>query len=427
MILANLFDEMKYHQVMILSRILTMILCTGLCFGFRSHVECIYARPDATYSPMSCNTQPMREQALAIGRISTYHQVREMFAVSGLKLKIPVYAHRFLATDPVCDLVYPFYTASEGDIMQEITASNSMYNQIGLNVELVLLDIIEHRSDSAVVMNFLDCVSTGYHETYDQSFWNRYGIAGAINIFCVDSDSPSAQHANFPDGARPNMVVMKYYNNGWSTLHELGHTFTLLHTFETYYGSEAVTRDPGDPCYNAETAGDKLADTEATINLGFLDEMIVAQDDPGCDLEATCACQMHYVNAPTDDCNVPLVMNNDVWGNMMNYGSRNCSRVFTQGQVDRMWNGIMTKIELGQFNFCLLQPLDNCLPVYFSFGANITNGQYIETSSFIQVSDNINSPGQETQMRSALTLLTDGFRAVEGSEVFIRFDPCNCN
>ena len=154
--------------------------------------------------------------------------------------------------------------------------------------------------------------------------------------------------------------------------------------------------------------------------------MIVAQDDPGCDLEATCACTFHYVNAPTDACSVPLVMNNDVWGNMMNYGSRNCSRVFTQGQVDRMWNGIMTKIELGHFNFCLLLPPNNCLPVYFS-GAVITNGQYIETSSLIQVSDNINSPGQETHMRSALTLLTDGFRAVEGSEVFIRYDPCNCN
>ena len=410
---------------MILSRILTIILCAGLCVGFRPHVECISAIPGATYSPWLCSTQP--EQELDCKHVSSYQNAREMFAVSGLKLKIPVYAHRFLATDPICDLIHPFYTASEGDIMQEITAANSMYNQIGLNVELVLLDILEHRSDSAIVMNFLDCVSTGYHETYDQSFWNRYGIAGAINLFCVDSDSPSAQHANFPGDATPNMVVLKYYNNGWSTLHELGHTFNLLHTFETSFGSEEVTRVPGDPCYNANTAGDQLADTEATINLEFLDEMIVAQDDPGCDLEATCACQFHYVNAPTDGCNVPLVMNNNVWGNMMNYGSRNCSRVFTQGQVDRMWNGIMTKIELGHFNFCLLLPPDNCLPVYVSAGAVITNGQYIETSGLILVSDHINSPGQKTHMRSTLTLLTDGFQAVEGSEVFIRYDPCNCN
>lgn len=418
---------MKYHQFMIRSRILTMILCAVLCLGFRSQVECISAIPDATYSTLLCNTQPPPEQESDCERGSTYQHAREMFSVSGLKLKIPVYAHRFLPTDPICDLIHPFYTASEGDIMQEITAANTMYNQIGLNVELVLLDILEHRNDSAVVMGFLDCVSTGYHETYDQSFWNLYGIAGAINLFCVDSDSPSAQHANFPDDPIPNMIVLKYYNEGWSTLHELGHTFNLLHTCETAFGTEHVTRDPGDPCYNADTAGDQLADTEATINLEFLDEMIVAQDDPGCDLEATCACEMHYVNSPTDSCGVPLVMNNDVWGNMMNYGSRNCSRVFTQGQVDRMWNGIMMKIELGHFNFCLLPLFDNCLPVYFSVGAVITNGQYIETSGLIQVSDNINSPGQETHMRSALTLLTDGFRAVEGSEVFIRYDPCNCN
>ncbi len=411
---------------MILSRILTMILCAGLCVGFRSHVECISTIPDATHSSWLCSTRP--EQEVDCKRASTYQHVREMFAVSGVKLKIPVYAHRFLPTDPICDIVHPFYTASEGDIMQEITATNTMYNQIGLNVELVLLDILEHRNDSAVVMGFLDCVSTGYEESYDQTFWNLYGIAGAINLFCVDSDSPSAQHANFPDGARPNMVVLKYYNNGWSTLHELGHTFNLLHTFETALGTEHVTRNPGDPCYNALTTGDQLADTEATINLEFLDEMIVAQDDPGCDLEATCACTFHYVNAPTDACSVPLVMNNGVWGNMMTYGSRNCSRVFTQGQVDRMWNGIMTKIELGHFNFCLLPFPDNCSPVYFSVGAVITNGQYIETSSLIQVSDYIiNSPGQETHMLSALTLLTDGFQAVEGSEVFVRHEPCNCN
>jgi hypothetical protein len=121
-------------------------------------------------------------------------------------------------------------------------------------------------------------------------------------------------------------------------------------------------------------------------------------------------------------------MNNSVWGNIMNYGSRNCSRVFTQGQVDRMWDGIMWKIELGHFNFCLLPVLDDCFPIHVVSGATITNGQYIRTSSLIQLSDYIiNSPQQETHMLSDLTLLTTGFHAVEGSEVFVKRDPCSCN
>jgi hypothetical protein len=55
--------------------------------------------------------------------------------------------------------------------------------------------------------------------------------------------------------------------------HEMGHTFGLLHTFNTFYNTECehVTRDPLNPNYNATTAGDMIKDTEAELGISNSD------------------------------------------------------------------------------------------------------------------------------------------------------------
>ncbi len=66
------------------------------------------------------------------------------------------------------------------------------------------------------------------------------------------------------DDIRPQGIIIRNNDAKTSTFsHEMGHYFDLLHTHETMFGKEHITRDESSSCYNAETAGDKLSDTLA--------------------------------------------------------------------------------------------------------------------------------------------------------------------
>ncbi|MDF1697544.1 MAG: hypothetical protein P1U56_16995 [Saprospiraceae bacterium] len=355
------------------------------------------------------------------------NRLRSQLSLTGQKLKIPVYAHRFQPSSIICQSGYPDYTASEAQINAEISNTNQIYSDVGLNVELVLIDIEEHNNNLAVTMDLLLCQSEGYKESYDELFWSLYGNEGAINLFCVESDSPSMQHAYFPNGDFPNMIVLKFYHDGWSTAHEVGHTFTLYHTFETSNGSENVTRDTSNTNYNADSNGDLLSDTDATINLDFYDNSIVTLNDSDC--ESDCSCTMTWVGSPSDGTGEPYLLNVGVWDNLMNYGSRDCSRIFTPMQVDRMWDGILTKIDLDQFDFCLLGSSVAC-PLNLILGnSEIDYGQYLQASNSISTTQEITVDHQETRMNADLIQLKPGFNAkAEGtSHMLVELEGCSCN
>lgn len=348
----------------------------------------------------------------------------------GAKLKIPVVAHRFKPSTFACDISFT-WTATKSEIETEISATNQLYNSYGFNVELVLLEIKDHSDDRAKTMDLLGCQSSGYYSSYDADFWNTYATLGAINIFCVDSDSPSVQHAYFSSSNDlNNMVVLKFYNDGWSTMHELGHTFSLYHTFDNQgAGKENKTRDPQDPCYNADKAGDLVADTDATINLDFLNNSIVKLTNSSCDINENCNCSYTWVNTTQDNCTPKqtLDLNSNIWGNIMNYGNRNCSRIFTRGQLDRMWQGILEKIKKNQINFCLVDETNYCLSQIILSNENLYLGQFVQAKENISSSQIIHPQNQLTTYKANNVDLEIGFDAKIGSNLLINPETCSCN
>lgn len=331
-------------------------------------------------------------------RIQSRSLLRHQLLANEYKIKIPVVYHRFAAE--VLPLICGDYTSSDAEINAEIAATNAVYANHNFNVELVLLEIQLHNDNRALVFDDLICgVSEGFEEDDEYSFWETYAVPGALNFFCVDPLSPSDEYAYKPNGFLPNMIVLKHYNDGWSTVHHLGHTFNLWHTFE----------------------GDNIEDTEPTINLHFLHPDIVTPTDPNCIID-NCACDFVW----TDPANNNLTLNSDVWDNIMNHGSRDCARKFTQGQIDHMWDGLLTKINLNHFDFCLLPGIGNCPSTALLQGI-IEGGQIVTTSTSIDATQTYNLSNQTHRLESKEINLKPGFEITSGSKMEIRAIPCNCD
>jgi len=62
--------------------------------------------------------------------------------------------------------------------------------------------------------------------------------------------------------------------NGRGLMHELGHTFGLLHTFETKYGTEKVDGT------NCDTSGDLICDTPADPGIPVDNNCVFKYDEP---------------------------------------------------------------------------------------------------------------------------------------------------
>jgi hypothetical protein len=122
-----------------------------------------------------------------------------------------------------------------------------------------------------------------------------------------------------------------------STLaHEIGHCLGLLHPFNAnecncqpnaFLDCEKVTRDPNDPNYNCEDAGDYVCDTEANSGQNI---------NADCQTLATTCTDIH---------GDPFQPNID---NIMSYFSKDCRTVFTPGQGARMRSFLVTDPDMMQ-------------------------------------------------------------------------------
>ena len=129
---------------------------------------------------------------------------------------------------------------------------------------------------------------------------------------------------------------MSSINGNSTTLHhEIGHCMGLHHTFNNFFPTtsgtcEHVTRNPSDPNYNADVAGDFVTDTAAVPNFGwdFTVDPPVQYDDIDDDCE--------YIGNGVD-CEDDLyqIFESDV-RNIMAYNSQGCKDRFSMGQGIRM-------------------------------------------------------------------------------------------
>lgn len=109
-------------------------------------------------------------------------------------------------------------------------------------------------------------------------------------------------------------------------VHEIGHALGLRHTWFGYGSSncEAVTRDPNDPDYNADCAGDAVTDTNAMP--------MFAPYDNNHPIDTNC----NYTGTGTDCYGTPYTITQADVKNYMGYLRQDCRQLFTTGQKIRM-------------------------------------------------------------------------------------------
>jgi hypothetical protein len=138
-----------------------------------------------------------------------------------------------------------------------------------------------------------------------------YEVKSIINVYIVGGiiPAPEAGFASFTG----NYMVLSHrcVTDGKCWSHEMGHFFSLFHTFETASGAELVNGS------NCTTAGDLICDTPADINPAPVNG----------------ACQWSGVYK---DANLQLYT--PIIGNIMSYHPSVCKTPFTVGQLNRMLN-----------------------------------------------------------------------------------------
>ncbi|HEX7413973.1 MAG TPA: M43 family zinc metalloprotease [Bacteroidia bacterium] len=140
---------------------------------------------------------------------------------------------------------------------------------------------------------------------------NTYEIPNMINIYVVGSIIPPIE-AGFA-GKDDNIMVLSHacITDGKCWSHEMGHYFSLAHTFDTSGGLEFVNES------NCLTAGDSICDTPADINPA--------------PINGTCQWTGNNTD-PHGAYYTPII------GNIMSYHPANCKTPFTVGQLNKMLN-----------------------------------------------------------------------------------------
>ena len=139
---------------------------------------------------------------------------------------------------------------------------------------------------------------------------NLYEVHNMINVYIVGSIVP-APEAGFAGKTGDYMVLTHAcLSDGKCWSHEMGHFFSLAHTFETANGAELVNES------NCVTAGDFICDTPADINPAPIT-----------------GCQWTGTNTDINgDYYTPII------GNIMSYHPAPCKTPFTIGQLNMMLN-----------------------------------------------------------------------------------------
>lgn len=141
---------------------------------------------------------------------------------------------------------------------------------------------------------------------------NLYEVHNMINVYIVGSIVPAPEAGFASMGADYMVLTHSCVLDGKCWSHEMGHFFSLPHTFDTSVGAELVNES------NCATAGDLICDTPADINPAPV---------------SNSGCQWTGTNVDANgDFYTPII------GNIMSYHPSPCKTPFTVGQFNKMLN-----------------------------------------------------------------------------------------
>ncbi len=193
---------------------------------------------------------------------------------------------------------------------------NANVTQAQINTALTILNT----DFSPICLSFFICKQDTIYNYEYYKFENpqdiapanqTYAVANMINVYVVGSILPPIE-AGFA-GKVGNFMILSHScltdPKCWS--HEMGHFFSLAHTFDTSTGVEFVDES------NCVSAGDSICDTPADINPAPVNG----------------ACQWTGTNTdPHGQYYTPII------GNIMSYHPSACKTPFTIGQLNKMLN-----------------------------------------------------------------------------------------
>ena len=235
---------------------------------------------------------------------------------------------------------------------------------------------------------------------------DAYGTDGHFNIFYADEVTSHAvswpwDTVDTDFECRKNMIVHKQDDAGWgwTVAHEFGHWCGLYHTFQS---GENVTRNSSDGCFNCNTEGDELCDTPADYGTHWCDS-----DDDECECtgdygDPDCT-NGGFTNQNTTHFDACGVLYSPPGMNLMAYGCRPCAHQLTQGQVDRLWVFLTSRLH----NSVVHVPCPNNI----NLTGVINKGQRIETNTSITTNESVNTHQWTLYDAGNEIILTDGFRA----------------
>ncbi|GAB2561171.1 GEVED domain-containing protein [Spirosoma aerophilum] len=176
-----------------------------------------------------------------------------------------------------------------------------------------------------------DALYAQYRQAVDDATIAPRDVTNALNQYYVNrfDNAGLGGYAQFPANTVASTRTIILNENSDNDMgnrlvpHELGHTFNLLHTHESYYGYERVTRGVGANC---TTAGDLVCDTPADPYGRF----------SGANTSCISGCPPTYTCTFVDDQNNVFTPSPT---NIMSYYFP-CVHDFTAGQYDRIQGGL---------------------------------------------------------------------------------------
>ncbi len=204
-----------------------------------------------------------------------------------------------------------------------ITAAQASQSIVDLNADFADAGIEFYQCGA---INYIDSDTYyDFEQADEQGLTSANDVEGSINMYYCNRVKIDYQgtlsdicgYAYLPLG--PDRLILRNscILTSNTLAHEMGHYFGLLHPHDTRYGEEAITRDANDACYNCESAGDLLCDTQASPSLFYL-------------VDNNC----NYTGIATGTCSGNTHMPDT--DNTMSYTTGACSTTFTAEQNSRM-------------------------------------------------------------------------------------------
>lgn len=279
-------------------------------------------------APLAATAQLINQPALLCGTENLSpadRQALEAEAALALRLKqvkatityVPIRPHIIRKSDGTGG----YTMASLNNVM---ALTNKYYLQNGVGIQFYFSGTTPDYIDN-------DALYAQYRQTTDDATVAPRDVTNALNQYYIHKfdNANLGGYAQFPAnnvGSTRTIILDENSDDDMGNRlvpHELGHTFNLLHTFESYMGYERVTRGAGANC---TTAGDFVCDTPADPYgrfSGATSSCVV-----GCPPTYTCSFTDEqgnkYAPSPT---------------NIMSYYFP-CIHDFTAGQYDRIQGGL---------------------------------------------------------------------------------------